>query len=110
MLSPPQTVKHSAPCSLRPSQINIGRSAAVASNETPDSSSPAESTNDGRMTPKEIVDAFLKFLGIILAWPIVVLIVILLAREQLPGAFTELSHRITEGPLGFKFSEIDQKL
>ena len=62
------------------------------------------------MTRKEIVDAFLKFLGIILAWPVVVLIVILLAREQLPAAFTDLAGRITEGPLGFKFSEIDEKL
>jgi hypothetical protein len=62
------------------------------------------------MTTKEMIDSLLALLAIIVSWPVIVLIVILLVRKQLPTVFPDLASRITEGPLGFKFAEIDRKL
>jgi hypothetical protein len=59
------------------------------------------------MSAKEIADSVLRFLEIVVSWPVIILIVILVVRRQLPSLVAtvvpQLAQRITEAP-GLKFA------
>ena len=62
------------------------------------------------MSTKEIVDALIRLLGIIVSWPLILLCFLLLIRRELPKIIAKLSERVTKGPFGFEFTELQQKV
>lgn len=62
------------------------------------------------MSTKEVADALLQLLGILISWPVILLCVILLVRRELPAIISKLSERITKAPGGFEFAALQQKV
>lgn len=62
------------------------------------------------MTLKEGVDAFLRFLELLVSWPVILVVVIILVRKELPQLLTNLSQRITKGPFGLEFAQLQQQV
>jgi hypothetical protein len=62
------------------------------------------------MSVKEMVDAMLRMLEILISWPVILLIVILLVRSQLPEVIATLAQRITKGPFGTEFAQLQEKM
>lgn len=62
------------------------------------------------MSMKEVVDALLQLLGMLVSWPVIFLCVILLVRRELPAIISKLSERITKAPGGFEFAILQQKV
>ena len=58
------------------------------------------------MTDKEIAETALKFFEILMAWPVILLVLVLLFRGQIVAFFSEMSHRLKRaeiGPTKFEF-------
>jgi len=62
------------------------------------------------LTGKEAVDAILKLIEIIVSWPVIVLVVVLLVRSELPEMLLKLADRITKAPGGFEFGELKARM
>jgi CheY-like chemotaxis protein len=56
------------------------------------------------MTGKDIMDRSLRFLEILISWPVLLLIVVFVVRRQLPVLVSKLADRITKAPGGFEFA------
>jgi hypothetical protein len=62
------------------------------------------------MNAKDIADALLRLLGILISWPVIFLCVVLLIRRELPALIAKLAERITKAPGGFEFAVLQQKV
>ncbi len=62
------------------------------------------------MSVREIVDAVFRLLEILISWPVILLVVILLVRNQLPEVMATLAQRITKGPFGTEFAQLREKV
>jgi len=62
------------------------------------------------MSTNEIVDAVLRLLGILISWPLVVLVVVIIARRQLPTLIVDLSRRVRKAPGGFEFDQLKEQV
>lgn len=62
------------------------------------------------MSAKDGVDALLRFLEILISWPVIFLCVAMLVRRELPALISKLAERITKAPGGFEFAVLQQKV
>lgn len=62
------------------------------------------------MSMKDIADALIRFLGILISWPVIFLCVVLLIRRELPAIIAKLAERVTKAPGGFEFATLQQKV
>jgi hypothetical protein len=62
------------------------------------------------MSTNEIVDAVLRLLGILISWPLVVLVVVIIARRQLPALIVDLPRRVRKAPGGFEFDQLKEQM
>lgn len=63
------------------------------------------------MTSKEVIDALLKLIEILTAWPVILLLIVFLFRKQISAFLPELGHRLKKAEIGgskFEFSEIQK--
>src|SRR6266542_1136551 len=60
-----------------------------------------------QMSAKETGDALLRLLEILTSWPVILLVVIVAVRKELPTLITKLAERITKAPGGFEFAKLE---
>lgn len=58
------------------------------------------------MSTTEVVDAVLRLLAIVVSWPLVLLVVVIIVRRQLPDLIVDLVHRVRKAPGGFEFDKL----
>jgi hypothetical protein len=62
------------------------------------------------MSTKEAFDVFLRFLAILVSWPVMILFVVILVRKQLPEIVANLSKRVTKAPGGWEFAALQERV
>src|SRR5215467_12551266 len=62
------------------------------------------------MSAKDTVDAILKLLEIIISWPVILLVVMVVARKELLSLILKLADRMTKAPGGFEFATLQQRV
>jgi hypothetical protein len=62
------------------------------------------------MSAKEIVDAILKLLEILISWPVILLVVMVVARKELLSLILKLADRMTKAPGGFEFATLQERV
>jgi hypothetical protein len=62
------------------------------------------------MSSKEVIDALLRLLQILVSWPVVLLCLIVVARREVPELISKLAGRMTKAPGGFEFAKLETKV
>jgi len=62
------------------------------------------------MSAKDIVDAILKLLEIIISWPVILMAVMVVARKELLSLILKLADRMTKAPGGFEFASLQERV
>jgi hypothetical protein len=62
------------------------------------------------MSTTEVVDAVLRLLKALISWPLVLLVVVIIVRHQLPTLITDLTRRLRKAPGGFEFNELKEQV
>src|SRR5215831_18780709 len=62
------------------------------------------------MSAKDIVDAILKLLEIIISWPVILMAVMVVARKELFSLILKLADRMTKAPGGFEFASLQERV
>jgi hypothetical protein len=62
------------------------------------------------MTYKDKIDYVLRFIAIIVSWPVVFLCAVFLVRKQLPLLITNLAERMTKAPGGFELIALKERV
>jgi hypothetical protein len=62
------------------------------------------------MSAKDTVDAILKLLEIIISWPVILLVVMVVARKELLSLILKLADRMTKAPGGFEFVALQERV
>jgi len=62
------------------------------------------------MSAKDTVDAILKLLEIIISWPVILLVVMVVARKELLSLILKLADRMTKAPGGFEFATLQERV
>jgi hypothetical protein len=62
------------------------------------------------MSTKDVVDALLRLMEVLISWPVIFLVVVLLVRRELPALIAKLADRVTKAPGGFEFAVLQQKV
>jgi hypothetical protein len=57
-----------------------------------------------------VVDAVLRLLEALISWPLVLLVVVIIVRHQLPALITDLTRRLRKAPGGFEFNELKEQV
>jgi hypothetical protein len=60
------------------------------------------------MTAKDIVDAGLRFLEIVFSWPLILVVLLVIYRNELPPILRDLAGRLKKGPGGLEFATKDE--
>jgi hypothetical protein len=58
------------------------------------------------MSTTEVVDAILRLFEALISWPLVLLVVVIIVRHQLPALIVDLTRRLRKAPGGFEFDEL----
>jgi hypothetical protein len=58
------------------------------------------------MSTTEVVDAVLRLLAIVVSWPLVLLVVVIIVRRELPRLLVDLAQRVRKAPGGFEFDQL----
>jgi len=58
------------------------------------------------MSITEVVDVVVRLLVALISWPLVVLVVVIIVRHQLPALIADLASRLRKAPGGFEFDEL----
>ena len=62
------------------------------------------------MTYKDKIDYVLRFIAIMVSWPVVFLCAVFLVRKQLPLLITNLAERMTKAPGGLEFIALKERV